>query len=231
MQGIVIQGPTIYCNKIVDTYKDIPNVVFSTWTDEPQENIDLIKSKGIEVIQSEKPSFCGSLNVNLQALSTYTGIKYLENKGVTEVLKVRNDYHISDVKLLLDLLKGRSLSFLAICKPQVRGLYYELGYIHDSFDFPIDHVIYGKIKNVEKCFNFQMEEMLPIPPEALIAYSYFSNSDLEFKLDYRTFMDNGISFFMKECLENEIQMTLLKEKYNDIKNMIKFHSDPELYDY
>jgi hypothetical protein len=26
-------------------------------------------------------------------------------------------------------------------------------------------------------------------------------------------------------------MTLLKEKYNDIKNMIKFHSDSELYDY
>lgn len=76
-----------------------------------------------------------------------------------------------------------------------------------------------------------MEEIFPIPPEALIAYSYFSNSDLEFKLDYCTFIDNGISFFMKECLENEIQMTLLKEKYNDIKNMIKFHSDPELYDY
>ena len=30
-QGIVIQGPTNYYKKIIECYKNIPNVVWSTW--------------------------------------------------------------------------------------------------------------------------------------------------------------------------------------------------------
>lgn len=80
MQGIVIQGSTGYVNEVIDLYKGIPNVVFSTWEDEPEENIQLIKSKGIDVIQSPKPSIAGKFNINLQALSTFAGVQYLKNK-------------------------------------------------------------------------------------------------------------------------------------------------------
>ena len=44
MQGVVIQGSTGYVNEVIDLYEGIPNVVFSTWEDEPEENIQLIKS-------------------------------------------------------------------------------------------------------------------------------------------------------------------------------------------
>jgi len=124
MQGVVIQGSTGYLNEVIDLYIDIPNVVFSTWENEPEENIQLIKSKGIEVIQTPKPLVSGTFNINLQALSTFAGIQYLKNKGVTEILKIRNDLKPNNVKLLLDVLKGKSLSFLAICKPNVRPIYY-----------------------------------------------------------------------------------------------------------
>jgi hypothetical protein len=43
MQGIVIQGPTNYCKEVVSIYKNIPNVVWSTWEDEPLKNIEFIK--------------------------------------------------------------------------------------------------------------------------------------------------------------------------------------------
>ena len=107
-QGIVIQGPTNYCKEIVDCYIDIPNVVFSTWENEPQENIDYIKSKNIDVVQSSKPLFPGYLNINYQTLSTYVGLEYLKEKGVTEALKIRGDLKPNNTKLLLEILKNKN---------------------------------------------------------------------------------------------------------------------------
>jgi len=226
-QGVVIQGPTNYCREIIDCYQNIPNIVFSTWDDEPQENIDYIKSKNIDVVQTSKPIFPGHLNINYQVLSTYVGLEYLKSKNVTEVLKIRSDLKPNDINLLLDILRQRPLSFLAICKPNIRPLYYELGYNHTSFDFPVDLFLYGSVENMIKCFNFQIEETLPIPPEALIAYNYFSNSNLEFKLDYNTFIKNNISFFMNDCLKNNIKVKWLKNNLD----LIELHSDKNQYDY
>ena len=227
MQGIVIQGPTNYCKEIIDCYDKIDNVVFSTWDDEPQENINYIKSKNIDVIQSSKPTFPGHLNVNYQTLSTFTGLQYLKDKGITEALKIRGDLQPNNIKLLLEILQSKPLSFLAICKPDVRPLYYELEYTHNSFDFPVDLFLYGNIENMIKCFNFQIEQNLPIPPEALIAYNYFSNSNLEFKLDHNTFISNHISFFMNDCLKNNIEIKWLKNNLD----LIKLHLDKNQYEY
>lgn len=227
MQGVVIQGSTGYVNEVIDLYKGIPNVVFSTWEDEPEENIQLIKSKGIDVIQSPKPQIAGKFNVNLQALSTFAGVQYLKNKGVTEILKIRNDLKPNNVELLLNLLKGKSLSFLAICKPNVRPMFYDLVYIHNSFDFPVDLFLYGTTENLEKCFDFQAPEELNVPPEALIAYNYFINSGLDFRLDYNTFIKNGISFFMNDCLKNDIKVEWLKKGYE----LVKWHSNTKNYNY
>lgn len=227
MQGVIIQGSTDYCRSILESYRDIPNVVFSTWDDEPLENINYIKSNKIEVIQSTKPSFNGYLNINYQTLSTYKGIHFLKDKGVTEALKIRGDLKPNNVKLLLDILKGKSLSFLAICKPNVRPLYYELEYIHNSFDFPVDLLLYGNLENLEKCFNFQTEENYIIPPESLISYNYFSNSGIEFKLDYDIFIKNNISFFMNECIQHDIKINWLKKNIE----LIYSHSDRKIYNY
>jgi len=227
MQGIVIQGPTNYCREIIDCYIDIPNVVFSTWDDEPQENIKYIKSKNIDVIQSSKPLFAGYLNVNYQALSTYIGLEYLKSKNVTEVLKIRSDLKPNDIHLLLNILKQKPLTFLAICKPNVRPLYYELEYTHTSFDFPVDLFLYGNIENMIQCFNFQIEQNLQIPPESLIVYNYFSNSNLKFKLDYNTFIENNINFFMNDCLKNNIKVKWLKNNLD----LIELHSDKNQYEY
>ena len=67
-QGIVIQGPTEYYKELADYYQQFDYVVWSTWENEPQENIDYIESKNIEVIQSKLPSFNGYMNVNFQVL-------------------------------------------------------------------------------------------------------------------------------------------------------------------
>jgi hypothetical protein len=43
MQGIVIQGPTTYYKETIEKYKNISNVVWSTWEDEPVTNLNYIK--------------------------------------------------------------------------------------------------------------------------------------------------------------------------------------------
>jgi hypothetical protein len=226
-QGIVIQGPTNYCEQIINCYSGLSGVVFSTWEDEPRENIEFIRSAGIEVVQTRKPDFSGYLNINYQTLSTYAGLKRLKEIGVTEALKIRGDLKPNNVIALLDALKGNSLSFLAICRPGVRPLNYELEYFHDSFDFPVDLFLYGSIENLEKCFGFQTRNDLKIPPESLIAYNYFVQSKIPFRLDYSNFIKNGVNFFMHECLEKDIEVMWLKHDLD----LIKMHSDPLLYEY
>lgn len=231
MQGIVIQGPTAYAKQILESYTSIENIVWSTW--EGEDNIELIKSKNIHVIQSPKPTIPGYMNINFQTLSTYVGINYLKNKGVTEILKVRSDLKINSPQTLLNSLKGKKMSFLSLCKPNIRPLYYDLVYEHTSFDFPGDLIMYGKTNEIEKCFNFQLEDTKPIPPEALIAYSYLSQSNIDFSFDYNHLIDSGISFFAQDCLDNNIEIDWLKRSDEEPlwKNILNHSADKELYVY
>ena len=163
-QGIVIQGPTEYYKEIADYYTQFNNVVWATWNDESLTRLDYIRSKGIKVILVEKPKVFGYMNVNMQVKSTFDGICYLEDK-VDEILKVRSDTIITNLDRLLLRLQGKQLSFMATCKTGVRkDLTYDLVYYHDSHDYPADNVIYGKIEDLKLMFDFQIDEILPIPP-------------------------------------------------------------------
>jgi hypothetical protein len=217
MQGIVIQGPTNHYKKIIEHYKHIPNIVWSTWEDEPIDNLKYIENN-IPLIVNKKPSFPGYLNVNLQVLSTFSGIKYLTNNNVTEILKIRGDIIVSDIDKLLYVLKGKQLSFLQMCKPGIRkDIYYELEYNHNSHDYPADVIIYGSSDNMLNGFNFYINEFQSIPPESLISYSLFNNMDIKFKLDHKYLTSNGVTFFMQDCLDNNINILWLKNNLDIVE--------------
>ena len=228
-QGIVIQGPTEYYKELADYYQQSNYVVWSTWEDEPQENIDYIESKNIEVIQSELPSFNGYMNVNFQVLSTYEGVKYLaEAYNIGEVLKVRSDTIVTNLDKLLPRLKGKELSFMALAKEGVRkDCYYELEYVHTSHDYPADNVIYGTTENLGTMFDFQVDEMLSIPPEALITWNYLVSQDIPFNLNYKHLIDNGVSFFLQECLDENVEVNWLKRKVN----LVDWYKAKEVYEW
>ena len=226
-QGIVIQGPTEYYKEIADYYSQFNNVVWATWNDESVIRLDYIRNKGIEVILVKKPEVLGYINVNMQVKSTFAGVSYLEGK-VDEALKVRSDTIVTNLDKLLPRLKNRQLAFMATCKTGVRkDLAYDLVYYHDSHDYPADNVIYGKIEDLKLMFDFQIDEMLPIPPEALIAWNYMTNKGIEFKLDYQTMIDGGISFFLQECLDEGVEVNWLKKKVN----LVDWYKAKEVYDW
>jgi hypothetical protein len=227
MQGIVIQGPTTYCKQIVEHYKHIKHIVWSTWNDEPVENLEYIKQH-IPLIVNEKPSFSGYLNVNLQVLSTFKGIEYLKNKEVTEIFKIRGDVIITEIDKMLDLLKGKQLSFLQMCKPETRkDIYYELVYSHFSHDYPADVVIYGSTDILYNGFNFYIDQMYAIPPESLVAYSLLDYMGVEFLLEYNHLINNGVTFFMEDCLANNIDILWLKRNTSIVNDT----KDKNIYEY
>jgi hypothetical protein len=227
MQGIIIQGPTDYYKEVADHYSQYPNVVWSTWSDESVVRLEYIHSKGIEVILIEKPQFPGYMNVNMQVKSTYEGVKYLEGK-VDEVLKVRSDTIISNLPALMNGLKGKQLSFMATCKEGVRkDLAYDLEYYHTSHDYPSDNVIYGRVEDMLLMFDFQIDELLPIPPESLITWNYMTNMNMEFRLNYQHLVDNGISFFTDICLDKEVGVHWLKQDVN----LVDWYKDRKVYEW
>ena len=226
-QGIIIQGPTEYYKELADYYSKFNNVVWATWNDESVVRLDYIRSKGIKVILVEKPEVFGYINVNMQVKSTFAGINYFKGK-VDEALKVRSDTIITNLDKLLPKLKNRQLAFMATCKTGVRkDLAYDLVYYHDSHDYPADNVIYGKIEDLKLMFDFQIDEILPIPPEALIAWNYMTNKGIEFKLDYQTMVDGGISFFLQECLDENVEVNWLKKEVN----LVDWYKAKEVYDW
>ena len=226
-QGIIIQGPTEYYKEMANHYSQFNNVVWATWNDESITRLNYIRDKGIEVILVKKPEVFGYMNVNMQVKSSFAGASYLEGV-VNEALKVRSDTIVTNLDKLLPRLQGKQLSFMATCKTGVRkDLAYDLVYYHDSHDYPADNVIYGKIEDLKLMFDFQIDEMLPIPPEALIAWNYMTNKGIKFKLDYQTMVDGGISFFLQECLDEGVEVNWLKRG----ANLVDWYKSKEVYEW
>lgn len=227
-QGIIIQGPTEYYKELTDHYSHFENVVWATWNDESVVRLDYIKSKGIEVILVEKPEMPGYMNVNMQLASSYAGVNCLFELGIDEALKVRSDTIVTNLDKLLPRLQGRKLAFMATCKVGVRkDIAYDLVYYHDSHDYPADNVIYGKIDDLRDMFNFQIDEMLQIPPESLITWNYMVTQDMTFHLSYKNMIEHGISFFTQECLDENVEVNWLKRGVN----LVDWYKSKEVYDY
>jgi hypothetical protein len=183
----------------------------------------------MDVVLCQKPSFSGYLNINMQTISTITGVKHLLKKGVTEVLKTRGDIIITNLDIFLKTLLKKEMTFLAIAKEGARtDLYYELVYPHYSHDYPVDLVMYGSIKNIEFAFNFTIDELTLIPPESLIAFNFLTNNNIDFKLNYQHFINNNICFYLNDCIKHDIKLKWIKHNYSDL---VEWHNNKINYDF
>lgn len=218
MQGIVIQGPTQFYKEVVANWLGWPNVVWSTWEDEPKEAIEYIANNKIYVLLNKRPEFRGDANINLQALSTYNGINFLRNHGVKEVLKIRSDHTISDVKPFLESLYGRKIAFLAMANASKRGgFYYNLEYEHFAHDYPSDNIVYGDINEMSLMWNFQTSQIYMVPPESMVIYNWMVSKGFKFDLDFNYLQRCGVSFFLRDCVNKNINIQWLKKNQSLIE--------------
>ena len=99
--AIIIQGPIITANEFTyettKLYKQhFPNaiVILSTWSQEKQILISLFENLGIHILLNKKPDYAGVSNINLQIVSSKSGIKKAKELGVEYVIKTRTDQRI-----------------------------------------------------------------------------------------------------------------------------------------
>jgi hypothetical protein len=211
-QGIIIQGSTdFHHEEIANFYSQFNNVVWSTWKDEPKKHLDYIRSMGITLILSYKPDYSGYLNVNLQCKSTLNGIKYFKDRGFSEVIKVRSDVLFWGIERVLDKLKGKDVSFIAMYNPETCWAYaYYLDYYHHGMDFPCDFIIHGNIDTMYNIFDYHTEINLPIAPESRLLKNYLTYRNIEPKFDFNHLVKNGVYFFNKDCIENNASIIWTK---------------------
>lgn len=105
--AIIIQGPLItkdeFTLETIKLYiKLFPNaiIILSTWIDEKQNLISRFDSLGICILLNKKPDYAGFSNINLQIISTLSGINKAKELDVEYVIKTRTDQRIYSPNVL-----------------------------------------------------------------------------------------------------------------------------------
>ena len=96
MQGPLCKNDNMTVNSIKFYKKTYPSakIIVSTWNDEPKEDINQIAQLGAIVVQSEKPSNSGIVNVNYQLTNSLAGVKKAKELGCEFSVKTRTDQRI-----------------------------------------------------------------------------------------------------------------------------------------
>jgi hypothetical protein len=117
--AIIVQGPIVEkdgftLNTLKIYRKRYPRVkiVLSTWKGVSESFVKKLTDLDIDLLLNEEPTYKGISNINLQIMSTKSGINHAMNNGVEYCLKTRTDQRIYRRDFL-----GYFMSLLAIFRP------------------------------------------------------------------------------------------------------------------
>jgi hypothetical protein len=75
-------------------------IIVSTWEDEDPACIELLRNAGAKVVLSKKPEYFGIWNINLQIVSTKSGLACAKELGIPYTIKSRTDQRIYERNIL-----------------------------------------------------------------------------------------------------------------------------------
>ena len=183
---IILQGPLDYYKEVIPYYKNLDNVIISTWVSEKEK----IENKK-HCILSYPPIVSGKHNINYQVKSTLAGLKYAKKQGAEYVFKIRADIAFDDLELLISKLKfDNTLYFPAYYNSKEGYLvdYFQFGPIDKMiklWDIPLKFEIFNKkypeyyiTKNfLKKLPEEKIRYLIPILIENGMKYTWFKNLD------------------------------------------------------
>ena len=153
--GIVVQGPINnrytknVCAFLVRTNPDA-KVVLSTWNDQDIREYEKFFGENFYIIQSPKPKNPGPSNINLQIVSTISGIEKLQSLGCTQILKMRTDTILANPQFLKYLIwmadKGDEK---AIVFSSFNSFLFRLFSVTDQ-------IMFGSTSNMRKYWNVEL---------------------------------------------------------------------------
>ena len=164
--AIVIQGPIIekldFTLETLKLYRVFyPNalLIFSTWRID-KKYLGRLRDINVHVIQNDFPIYNGISNINLQIVTTRSGIYLAKELGAEYVLKTRSDqriYHPSFASYLNSLVDTFPLSD-SILRQKKRLV----GISLNTFKFRLyglsDHFIYGYIDDLILYFDVKLDD-------------------------------------------------------------------------
>jgi hypothetical protein len=219
---VVIQGqvyPQIV-NQLIETYKDFPDKILSTWTTEHKESVDILRSKGFQIVIQEQPEY--KTPVNYMTKSLQKGIEFAETLGYTHVFRMRTDVRCSAFSKLVNILETDylldKLSFIMLCKNIPGG---------DSY--LCDHIVYGPLFEIKKYFSSVQSVGDTRYSESLYQEEYFGISTSKISYDY---LKDKVQFFINRCKMEDIQFHYTKPMYVDqgdlVKSYLCWNKEPSL---
>jgi hypothetical protein len=122
--GIVIQGPTNNCESVLSNLDQSFSYVWSTWDNEPIENIKAIANQ-VPIILNTTPSFKGYNNINLQCMSSEAGIRAINKPWI---VKVRGDLLWTNQKGVIRMAFEKMIKEDSLCsylnyKPSIHEMH------------------------------------------------------------------------------------------------------------
>ncbi|PKB53214.1 hypothetical protein CRH03_22190 [Clostridium sp. HMb25] len=164
--AIILQGPPDYKDNFtfetIKMYRKLfPEsvLILSTWKNVSNEYISSIKKLDCVVVLNEQPPYTGIGNVNLQVLSTLSGLKKAKELGCAFAMKTRTDqriYKASTCSFLLGLIR----TFPSECEDQQGRIVVLQGSTGCMFIpyYIADFFYFGMIDDMLKLFSRKLSD-------------------------------------------------------------------------
>ena len=169
---IIVQGLSSNVENIKKSLSGY-DIIFSTWIGEETKYVE-----SDIVIFNEIPEYKGPANLNLQKISTMSGLIKAKQLGYKRALKLRSDIIPTNINNFYDLINNNSLNFLC-------------WHCHEVYPncsgYLIDYLMSGNIDDLIKLWDINDMTWCSVP-EIHITQQYIINLMSSVKINY--FLDN-----------------------------------------
>ena len=190
--GVVIQGPTDHYERVLENIDEDLSYVWSTWGDEPVNNIKSIGKK-MPILLNDKPKFNGFKNINMQCLSSEMGARSINKPWI---VKTRGDLLWTNQKGLIKLAFEKMLKEDSLCS----YLNYKPG-IHEVHDF----VTFSSYEYALDFWGYRQVGPNFNSPESQLCYSMMDKHGWTFEE-----MIDKMSFINVDLVEGSLDIHCIK---------------------
>jgi hypothetical protein len=209
MHCLILEGP-LYNESmeyIIKMIKNIPTII-TTWNDESQEKIILLKKYALDIIFNTPPKFSGGPGrVNYPNTTLLSGLHRAKELGFSHALRFRADNYCPTINEFITIFANESQTKLV-------GLCWFSHILDKSpYGYIMEHIMYGPIHLlIEYRSNFQIEGDARFV-EAFLQESYLKKTPVSYEDTVSDFC-----FILNKLVEHkqEVYYTHHNTKQGDI---------------
>ena len=180
---LIIQGPlyTICLENIIKMCNIFPCII-STWDNEDQTKIEMLKPHVVDILLNKIPEYSGFSNVNYANYSSVSGLYTAQNLGYTHALRFRSDLYCPNIKEMICIFENESVDKL-VALSWIKHLVPP----HAPDGYIINHIMFGTIDKLILYRSSIQTKNDNRFPEAFVQDFYFKKSPVTYEDVKNTF--------------------------------------------